>query len=92
MHNIQEGERSHAFTRINTCPENTHGKINGPPFEVKCKIDTGEGANIMPIYVFRKLSPGPILLGLKTLRHMGIFVKHPMVYIETINTISLIQH
>ena len=27
---------------------------------------------------------GPILLGLKTLRHIGIFTKHPRVYIETI--------
>ena len=35
---------------------------------------------------------GPILLGLKTLRCMRIFVKHPMVYIETIDIHSIIQH
>ena len=34
----------------------------------------------------------PILLRLKTLRSMGIFVKHPMVYIETIDLHSMIQH
>ena len=38
-------------------PEDTNGKINGLPIEVKCKIDTGPGANVMPIYVFRKLCP-----------------------------------
>ena len=37
------------------CPEGTNDKINGPPIEIKCKIDTGAGANIMPIYIFRKL-------------------------------------
>ena len=36
------------------CPEDTNSKINGPHIEVKCKIDTGAGAAIMPIYVFRK--------------------------------------
>ena len=35
---------------------------------------------------------GPILLGLKTLRCIVIFVKHPMVYIETIDIHSMIQH
>ena len=54
IHNIQQRERLQAFTRIRMCPEDTNGKINGPPIEVKCKIDTGLG--VMPIYVFRKLS------------------------------------
>ena len=35
---------------------------------------------------------GPIVLGLKTLRHMGIFVKNLMVYIETIDIHPVIQH
>ena len=38
-------------------PKDTNGKINEPPIEVKCKMDTGAGAYIMPIYVFRKLCP-----------------------------------
>ena len=57
IHNIQQRERSHAFTRISMCPEDTNGKISEPCIKVKCKIDTGTGANIMPIYVFRKLGP-----------------------------------
>ena len=32
------------------------------------------------------------LLQLKTLRYMGIILKHPMVYIETTDLYSLIQH
>ena len=57
IHNIQQRERSQAFTRISMCQGDTNGKINGLRIEVKCKIDTGAGANIMPIYVFRKLCP-----------------------------------
>ena len=50
IHNIQQRERSQAFTRISMCPEDTNGKISGPPIEVICKIYAGAGANIMPIY------------------------------------------
>ena len=32
---------------------------------------------------------GPTLLGLQTLRHMGLFSKHPRVYIETIDLHSM---
>ena len=35
IHNIQQRERSQAFTRISMCAEDTNGKINGPPIEVK---------------------------------------------------------
>ena len=57
IYNIQQKGRSQAFTKIRICPEDTNGKIRGPPIEVKFKIDTGAGANILPIYVFRKLCP-----------------------------------
>ena len=36
-------------------PEDADGKINGPPIEVKCKIDTGAGANIIPLYVYSEI-------------------------------------
>ena len=49
IHNIQQRERSNTFTRIHMCPEDTNSTINGPPIEVKCKIGTGSGANVMPI-------------------------------------------
>ena len=54
IHNIQQRKRSQAFTRISMCPEETNGKIIGPHIEVKCKINTGVGANVMHIYFFRK--------------------------------------
>ena len=57
IHNIHQTERSQAFTRISMCPEDTNGKINEHPIEVKCKTDTGSGANVMPILVSRKLCP-----------------------------------
>ena len=120
------------------CPEDTNGQINGPPIEVKCKIDTDAGANIMPVYVFRKLCPAMFDSSGKALKKLdadwttnsiwrqydqavwgknnqmlleqpeveislshcrccrpntaGIFEKHPMVYIETIDIQSMIQH
>ena len=147
IHSIQQREGSQAYTRRSMCPGDTNGKINGPYIMVKCKIDTGAGANIMSLYVFGKLCPamfdssdkalkkldadwitltayggrkmrqlgvriikcfwnnqkwkflfhivdatGPTLLGLKTLRHMEIFVKHPMVHIVTIDIHFIIQH
>ena len=35
---------------------------------------------------------GQILLGMKTVRHMGNFVTHSMIYIETIDIHSMIQY
>ena len=66
VHSIQQRETPQAFTRISMCPEDTNGKISGPPIEVKCKIDTGTGANIMHIYVFRKLCPAMLDFSGKT--------------------------
>ena len=57
IHSRQQREKSQAFTGISMCPEDTNGKISGPHIEVKCKMDASAGANIMPIYVFRKLCP-----------------------------------
>ena len=140
IHNIQKRQKSQAFTTVSMLPQDTEGKTIGAPIDVKCKIDTGAGANVMPVSIFRKLCPdmfdakgkalekfngdwttltaygggiikqfgvrmlkcywnnkkwvilfhivdaeGPILLGLKTLRQMGIFSKHPRVFIETID-------
>ena len=70
IHNIQQRERSQAFTRISMCPEDTNGKINGPPIGIKFKIDTGAGANMMPIYVFRKLHPAMFNSSGKTLKKL----------------------
>ena len=56
IHNIHQREGSQALTRKSMCPEITNGKINGPPIEVKCKTDTGAGANIMSIYFQEAMS------------------------------------
>ena len=144
IHNIQQRQKSQAFTTVGILPEDTEGKITAPAIETKCKIDTGTAVNVMPISTFRKLCPAmfdangnaldkfskewttvraygggiikqfgtrmikckwnykklvllfhtvdveaPTLLGLKTLGHMGIFSKHPRVYIETIDLHSM---
>ena len=68
IHHIPERERSQAFTRISMCPEDTNGKSNEPSIELKCKIDTGSGANVMPAYVFKKLCPAMFDSSAKALR------------------------
>ena len=48
---------------------------------IKCKWN-----NQKWVFLFHIIdAEGPTLLGLKTLRHVGIFSKHPRVYIETID-------
>ena len=70
IHTIQQKERSQAFTRISMYPEDTNDKVNGPPIEVKCKIDTGAGANDMSLYVFRKLCQAMFVSSGKTLKKL----------------------
>ena len=48
---------------------------------IKCKWNFQQWVSLFHIVD----AEGPPLLGLKTLRHMGIFSKHPRVYIETID-------
>ena len=55
IHNIQQRQKFQAFTIVGMLPEDTKGKITGPAIEIKCKIDTGAAANVMPISTFRKL-------------------------------------
>ena len=54
---------------------------------LKAKCQPQENAQL-----YKQQATGPIQLGLKTLRCIGIFVKHLMVYIETIDIDSMIQH
>ena len=51
IHNIQQGEKSQAFTTVGMSPEDTEGKIIGPA------IETGAATNFMPISTFRNLCP-----------------------------------
>ena len=57
IHNIQKRHKSQAFIRISMLPEDTKDKVIGPAIDVRCKIDTGAGANVMPTSAFRKLHP-----------------------------------
>ena len=49
--------------------EDTEGKVIGPTIDVKCKIDTGASANMMPITTFRKLCPAMCDFSGKPLRN-----------------------
>ena len=49
IHSIQQRERSYIFRKLSMCQKDTNSKISRPPIEVKCKIDTGSGANVMSI-------------------------------------------
>ena len=55
LHNIHQRQRSQTYTRVYMVPEATKGKWTGPNVEVKCKIDSGTSANVMPISVFNRL-------------------------------------
>ena len=118
-------------------PTSVQGKNTGPAKQVKCKIDSGAGTNVMSLDDYKKVNPsefdeagnslvgfsnekttlkvyggktiqqygfrvincqwdnkfiksifhiveakGPILLGLTTLRKIGLFQKHPRIFIE----------
>ena len=138
--NVCQKQKSQAFTFVNMYPTSLQGKNTGPAKQVKCKIDSGAGANLMSLDDYKKVNPsefdeagnslagfsndkttlkayggktiqqygvrvincqwnnkcirpifhiveakGPILLGLTTLRKMGLFHKHPRVFIESMD-------
>ena len=138
--NVYQKQKTQAFTFINIYLTSLQGKNTGPAQQVKYKIDSGAGANVMSLDDYKKVNPsgfdearnslegfsndrttmkayggktiqqygvralncqwannlikpifhfieakGPILLGLPTLRKMGLFQKHPRVFIENID-------
>ena len=145
VNNVYQKQKSQAFTYVNMYPTSVQDKNTGPVKQVKCKIDSGAGANVMSLDNYKKVNPskfdeagnslagfsndkttlkayggktiqqygvrvincqwdnkyikpifhiveakGPILLGLTTLRKMGLFQKHPSVFRESMD-IHLIQ-
>ena len=70
------------------CPEDTNGKIIEPPIGVECKVDTSSGANVMPIYVFRKLCPAIFDFSDKALRSL-MQIGPPQWHMETVRPGSL---
>ena len=46
-----------AFLYVNMYPTDRKGNCTGPAKQVKCKVDCGAMANIMPLSVFKRLNP-----------------------------------
>ena len=57
IHNIQQGQRSQAYTKVHIVPEDTNNGRIGPNMEVRFQIDIDAGAKIVPLSVFRRLCP-----------------------------------
>ena len=68
-------------------PEDTKCKVVGPAMDVKCKIDTDAGANVIQIFTFRKLCPAMFDSSRNPLRYsMQIQqLQHPMVVASSSN-------
>ena len=49
-------QKSQAFTFINIYPTSLQDKNTGPAQQVKCKIDSGAGANVMSLDVYKKVN------------------------------------
>ena len=136
---VYQKQRIQTFTYISIYPTTLQGRNTGPAQQVKWKIESGAGANVMSLDDYKKANPSefdnagnslvgfsndrttlkayggktiqqygvralnfqwynklikpifhiieaerPILLGLPTLRRMGLFQKHPKVFIENI--------
>ena len=55
--NVYQKQKSQAFTFINIYPTSLQGKNTGPAKQVKCKIDSGAGANVMSLNDYKKVNP-----------------------------------
>ena len=54
--NVYQKQKSQAFTFINIYPTRLQGKNTGPAQQVKCKIDSGAGANVMSLDDYKKVN------------------------------------
>ena len=137
---LHQTSKSQIFVYVYMYPTDRKDICTGPAKQVKCKVDCGAMANIMPLSIFKMLNPsefdkegnsisgfnrdmtrlsaygdklkqqhgvrlinfifhkkyiktrfhivdveGPILLGLTLLRKMGLFHKHRLMIIETVD-------
>ena len=53
---VHQKQKSQAFTYVNMVPTNRQGKNSGPSREMKCKIDTVVGANLMSLDDYKKVN------------------------------------
>ena len=57
VHTVHKPFRYQAFTRVSMYPTDTSGKITGKPIEMKCKLDTGDSVNVMPLAAYKLINP-----------------------------------
>ena len=57
MDNVYQRKKSQAFTYVNMYLTSSHGRNTGSVQQVKCKIDTGAGANVMSLDDYKKVNP-----------------------------------
>ena len=53
VHTVHKPKRYQAFTRVSMYPTDTSGKTTGKPIEMKCKLDTGDSVNVMPLAAYK---------------------------------------
>ena len=58
--NVYQKQKIQAFTFINMYPTNLQGRNIGPAKQVKCKIDSGAGANLMSLDDYKKVNPSRV--------------------------------
>ena len=49
--------KNQAFVCVDMYPTDKKGICSGPGKQVKCKVDCGSVANIMPLSIFKMLNP-----------------------------------
>ena len=49
--------KTQAITRIKMYPTSKEGKVTGHAQEIKCKLDTGAGANVMSLKDYKRIKP-----------------------------------
>ena len=57
IHNILQKSKTQIFTRIKMYPTSKEGKVTGQAQEIKCKLDTGAGANVMSLKDYKRINP-----------------------------------
>ena len=55
--NVCQKQKSQVFTYVNIYPTSVQGKNAGPAKQVKCKIDSGAGANVMSLDDYKNVKP-----------------------------------
>ena len=55
--NVYQEQKSQAFTYITIYPISLQGRNTGPAWQVKCRIDSGAGANVISLDDYKKVNP-----------------------------------